>query len=75
MLAYRIRFPTTVVIRNGNRANLRMLPRGAVVIPRVGAPDFGMIDAEYEATMVRLFRKDLEERAEPVENADPTHSN
>lgn len=43
-----------------------MLPPGRIIILESDPRNFGMMDATCDGNRVRVFMRDLEERAEPV---------
>lgn len=69
--AYRITLPITAAVHEGTHEILQTLHPGGIIIPASPANHVGMIDATCDDIPVRVFMRDLEERAEPVEVEAP----
>jgi hypothetical protein len=66
-LAYLLKNPVTVVIREVNHYRLTQLPAGSVFNASGAKPDpNGMIDGTCHGEVVLIFSRDLEDRAEPI---------
>ena len=65
--AHRITFPIAAVVREGTREILRTLPPGCVVTLTSETDCGGMIEGICDGQQVRVFQRDLEERARRVE--------
>lgn len=66
-LAYLLKNPITVVIRELNHYRLTQLPAGSVFKALGSKPDpNGMIDGTCQGDVVLVFSRDLEDRAEPI---------
>jgi hypothetical protein len=58
----------TVVARRGSRERILSLALGKILIPQSTVDAAGMIDATCNGHRIRLFQRDLMERAEPMDN-------
>jgi hypothetical protein len=66
-LAYRLKNPVTVVLRQADRYRLIQLRSGSVFWTTGSKPDAnGMIDGICNDDVVLMFARDLEERTEPL---------
>ena len=66
-LAYLLKNPITVVVRQVNQYRLVQLPAGSVFNASGSRPDpNGMIDGTCRGDVVLMFSRDLEDRAEPI---------
>jgi hypothetical protein len=66
-LAYLLKNPITVVVRQVNHYRLVQLPAGSVFNASGSEPDpSGMIDGTCKGDAVLMFSRDLEDRAEPI---------
>ena len=66
-LAYLLKNPITVVVRQVNQYRLVQLPAGSVFNSSGSRPDpNGMIDGTCRGDVVLMFSRDLEDRAEPI---------
>jgi hypothetical protein len=81
MLGYRITYSMMAVIRHGSHELIRPLPRGVILIPTSSVDRAGMIEATCSEHRVRVFQRDLMERAERIEveaqrvsNGEPNQS-
>jgi len=65
---YRFNSPiAAVVIQNGAEPLVSELPRGSeLVVPETEPDPQGMIVGTYKGKQVRVFQRDLDERAEPI---------
>lgn len=68
MPAYRVTFSMTVVVRRGSRERSLSLAPGKILIPQSKADAAGMIDATCNGHRMRVFQRDLMERAERIYN-------
>ena len=67
-VAYTIRHPITVIIRNRDGYQLREIPVGSVFLASGSQPDAnGMIDGTWQGSPALAFTRDLAERAERFE--------
>lgn len=67
MMAYRLRRPATVAIRERNGFRLKELSVGSLFITMSPGPDHnGMVTGTSNGNTVLIFTRDLEERAEIV---------
>ena len=58
----------TVVVRRGSRERILSLAPGKILIPQSTVDAAGMIDATCDGHRMRLFQRDLMERAERMYN-------
>jgi hypothetical protein len=58
----------TVAVRRGSRERTLSLAPGKILIPQSKVDAAGMIDATCNGHRVRLFQRDLMERAERIYN-------
>jgi hypothetical protein len=58
----------TVMVRRGSRERILSLAPGRLLIPQSTADAAGMIDATCNGHHMRLFQRDLMERAERMYN-------
>jgi hypothetical protein len=58
----------TVAVRRGSRERTLSLAPGRILIPQSKVDAAGMIDATCNGHRVRLFQRDLMERAERIYN-------
>ena len=66
-MAYRLKYPITVVVRRRDNYRLVQLPAGSVFHLSGAMPDSsGMIDGTCKGDSVMIFSRDLEERAEQL---------
>ena len=65
---YRVTFSMSVVVRRGSRERIVSLAPGKILIPQSTADAAGMIDATCDGHRMRLFQRDLMERAERISN-------
>lgn len=72
-VAYAVRSPMTVIVRNKTGYQLREIPAGAVFFATGSQPDAnGMIDGTWQGASVLAFSRDLAERTERFQiNARP----
>jgi hypothetical protein len=68
MPVYRVTFSMTVAVRRGSRERTLSLAPGKILIPQSKVDAAGMIDATCNGHRVRLFQRDLMERAERIYN-------
>lgn len=66
MPVYRVTFSMTVVVRRGSRERSLALAPGKILIPESTVDAAGMIDATCNGHRLRLFQRDLMERAERI---------
>jgi hypothetical protein len=66
MPEYRVTFSLTVVVRRGSRERIMSLAPGRILIPQSAADAAGMIDATCNGHRMRLFQRDLMEKAERI---------
>lgn len=59
----------TVVVRRGSRERMLSLAPGKILIPQSTVDAAGMIDATCNGHRMRLFQRDLMEKAERVHNS------
>ena len=72
---YRLTSSLLAVVREGNRQRLERLQAGSILIPASSQLDgVGMIDGTCAGTPVRVFARDLEERAERIQIALSVYS-
>jgi hypothetical protein len=64
MPVYRVTSSMTVVVRHSSRERILSLAPGKILIPQSTVDAAGMIDATCNGHRVRLFQRDLMERAE-----------
>jgi len=69
MLGYRITF-SMMAVRPGSHELIRPLPRGVILVPTSSVDGAGMIEAICGENRVRVFQRDLIERAERIELSD-----
>ena len=67
MFGYRITFAMVAVFRHGSHELIRPLGRGLILIPTSGVKSDGMIEATCGEHRVRVFQRDLMDRAERIE--------
>jgi hypothetical protein len=67
MLGYRVIFSMVALFRNGSRELIRPLARGLIVIPTSSVNSDGTIEATCGEHQVRVFQRDLMDRAERIE--------
>ena len=67
MHGYRIVFSMIAVVRNGSQELIRPLARGLILIPTSCVDRAGMIEATCGGHRVRVFQRDLMDRAERIE--------
>jgi len=67
MLGYRITFSMIAVVRHGSQELIRPLARGLILVPTSGVDRAGMIEATCGEHRVRVFQRDLMDRAERIE--------
>ena len=71
---FRLKSPITAVIRNGNGYRLKELAVGSVFYATGSQPDLnGMIDGTCNDEVALVYRRDLDERAEPILTEMPVH--
>jgi hypothetical protein len=58
----------TVVVRRGSRERIMSLAPGRILIPQSTVDGAGMIDVTCNGHRMRLFQRDLMERAERIFN-------
>jgi hypothetical protein len=68
MPVYRVTFSMTVVVRRGSRERILSLAPGKILIPQSKVDTAGMIDATCNGHRMRLFQRDLMEKAERIYN-------
>ena len=68
MPEYRVTFPMTVVVRRGSRERILCLAPDKILIPQSKVDAAGMIDATCNGHRMRLFQRDLMEKAERIYN-------
>jgi hypothetical protein len=67
MLGYRIAFSMVAVVRHGPHELIRPLARGLILIPTSSADHAGMIEATCGEHRMRVFQRDLIDKAERIE--------
>jgi len=67
MLGYRINLSMIAVVRHGSQELIRPLGRGLILVPTSGVDRTGMIEATCGEHRVRVFQRDLMDRAERIE--------
>jgi len=67
MHGYRITFSMIAVVRHGSQELIRPLARGLILVPTSSVDRAGMIEATCGEHRVRVFQRDLMDRAERIE--------
>ncbi len=67
MFGYRITFSMIAVFRHGSQELIRPLARGLILIPTSTMDRAGMIEATCGEHRVRVFQRDLMDKAERIE--------
>jgi hypothetical protein len=70
MPAYRIKSSLTAVILCGTSERFQCLNCGTILIPISEPNAAGMIEARREGNLVRVFKRDLSELSECIENRE-----
>lgn len=65
---YRVTVSMTVVVRHGSRERMLSLAPGKILIAQSKVDAAGMIDATCNGHRMRLFHRDLIEKAERIYN-------
>jgi hypothetical protein len=67
MFGYRVTFAMVAVFRHGAHELIRPLTRGLILIPTSSVNSDGTIEATCGEHQVRVFQRDLMDRAERIE--------
>ncbi len=67
MLGYRVTFAMVAVFRHGSHELIRPLARGLILIPTSSVNSDGTIEATCGEHRVRVFQRDLMDRAERID--------
>jgi hypothetical protein len=67
MFGYRVTFAMVAVFRHGSHELIRPLARGLILIPTSSVNSDGTIEATCGEHRVRVFQRDLMDRAERIE--------
>jgi hypothetical protein len=67
MFVYRVTFAMVAVFRHGSHELIRPLGRGLILIPTSTVKSDGTIEATCGEHQVRVFQRDLMERAERID--------
>lgn len=67
MFGYRVNFSMVAVFRHGCHELIRPLARGLILIPTSSVKSDGTIEATCGEHRVRVFQRDLIDRAERIE--------
>jgi len=67
MFGYRVTFAMVAVVRQGSHELIQPLARGLILVPTSSVNSDGMIEATCGEHRVRVFQRDLMDRAERIE--------
>ena len=67
MFGYRVTFSMVAVFHHGSHELIRPLGRGSILIPTSSVNSDGTIEATCGEHRVRVFQRDLADRAERIE--------
>lgn len=65
--SYRIKSPITAILCNGTSERLHCLNRESILVLSSEPDAAGMIEAKWEGSRVRVFERDLFDRAEEID--------